>query len=276
MALSSLELTRRCVASGLLSKEAADEVLHIRQRLYKKAMAEKAAGVFGEIGRRLRGTASAAAHKSSGFIDDLKNQLGFAGMTGAKQPVHAAGAAEYVKKLNPITGMMEMELVPIGGTVIKDLPKKPKSWGELTGDLAKMLALGAGLQGTGMAVTGLMRHSRDKEMRRDIEKSYKDMFAETPSLANLDPKKVTRHFDVLARYAPSLAADPTVAGAWVKSTVQMGHIDTSSVERLGATQAMIDRHHEGKALFQPGHFPAAMNIARAAMGGGGSGGGGGG
>jgi uncharacterized membrane protein YgcG len=99
------------------------------------------------------------------------------------------------------------------------------------------------------------------------------MFNETPALANLDPQKVTRHFDVLARYAPSLASDPTVAGAWVKGTVQMGHIDATAVERLGATQALIDRHHEGRALFQPGHFHTGVALARAAMGGGSSGGG---
>jgi hypothetical protein len=263
MPLSSLELARRCHAKGLLSKEAMDDVLRIRRRLYKKAMEEKAAGFFGTFGKRVIDAGKAVGGKASSFMDDLKGQLGFAGMTGAKPAIHTPRTAPTFEEI---------------GTIAKDLPKSPKSWAEFTGDLGKMLALGAGLQGAGMGVAGLMRHSRDKEVKRDIEKSYKDMFAETPTLANLDPQKVTRHFDVLARYAPSLAADPTVAGAWVRGTVQMGHIDSTAVERLGATQALIDRHHEGRALFQPGHFHAAIGLATKAMSGGsgGSSGGGGG
>jgi hypothetical protein len=223
-----------------------DDVLRIRQRLYKKAMAEKAAGIFGEIGS----AGSRAVRKAGEFLGDLKHGLGFASPSGPSAKVNAAGK------------------------VIKDAPKDPLSWGGYASNLAKLVALGAGLQGAGMAVTGIMRHSRDKEMRKNIESSYKQMFDETPGLSNMDPKKVTRHFDVLARYAPSLAADPTVAGAWVKGTVQMGHIDASQVERLGATQSLIDRHHEGQALFQPGHFQSSIQLARQAMGGGAAGGGG--
>jgi hypothetical protein len=267
MALSSMELARRCREKGLLSKEAAEDVLRIRQRLFREAMAKTAAGLFGRLRQAAGEVAGKATAKGSSFIDDMKSQLGFAGMTGPKNPVHAPGSVA----MGP-----GGELADISGTVIKDLPKQPKKWGEYAGDLGKLLALGAGLQGAGMAVTGLMRHSRDKDVRKDIEKSYKEMFNETPTLSNLDPQKVTRHFDVLARYAPSLAADPTVAGAWVKGTVQMGHIDATAVERLGATQALIDRHHEGRALFQPGHFHTGVALARAAMGGGSSGGGGGG
>lgn len=268
MTLSSLELTRRCVEQGLLSKEAMHDVLRIRQRLYKKAMAEKAAGVFGAIGKRLESVGARAAQKASSFADDLKGQLGFAGMTGAKSPVH--GDAHVLRKgVDEASAVFPDDFEQLTGQVIKDAPKQPKSWGAYAGDLGKLMALGAGIQGTGMAVTGLMRHSRDKGVKKDIENSYKEMFVEHPQLATLDPQKVTRHFDVLARYAPSLAADPTVAGAWVKGTVQMGHVDATAVERLGATQALIDRHHEGRALFKPEHFTSAMGVAQKAMGGGG-------
>lgn len=247
MPLSSIELARRCHAKGLLSKEAMDDVLRIRKRLFKEAMAEKAAGVFGSIGEAGR----SIARRAGSFFGDLKSGLGFASPSGPSSKLTAAGK------------------------IIKDEPKDPMSWGSYAGNLGKLVALGAGLQGAGMGISGLMRHSRDKEVKRDIENSYKEMFNETPALANLDPQKVTRHFDVLARYAPSLAADPTVAGAWVKGTVQMGHIDATAVERLGATQALIDRHHEGRSLFQPGHFHTGVSLARAAMGGGGGGGTGG-
>jgi len=239
MALSSLELTRRCSAKGLLSKEATHEVLRIRQRLYKEAMAKEAGPLFG----KLRQVAGAISKRTEPFLSSLKKDLGFA----------RAGVPEVLGE---------------GGKVVKS-GRPPQEWGQYAAHLGKLMALGAGLQGAGMAATGLMRHSRDKEVRKDIENSYKGMFDEHPQLSTLDPQKVTRHFDVLARYAPSLAADPTVAGAWVKGTVQMGHIDATAVERLGATQALIDRHHEGRALFQPGHFHTGVALARTAMGGGG-------
>lgn len=241
MPLSSLELTRRCGSKGLLSKEAAADVLRVRRRLYRDAMAKEAAGFFDMFKR----TGEAVSKKTAPFLDDMKKTLGF-----AKREVPS----------DPATGKGYKPAMP---------------WGEYAGQLGKLIALGAGLQGAGMAVHGLMRHSRDKDVKKDIEGSYREMFVEHPQLADLDPKKVTRHFDVLARYAPSLAADPTVAGAWVKGTVQMGHIDATAVERLGATQALIDRHHESRSLFRPEDFHSGVSLARSALGGGGGGSGGG-
>lgn len=223
MTLSSIELATRCHQRGLLSKQAMDEVLVVRNKLIKEALAEKAASVFKSL--------ASAGGKARGFAHDLVSNLGFAGTAA-----------------------------------------KPTPWGHASGQIIKMLALGGALAGGGAAVQGLMRHSRDKAIKRDIEGSYQEMFNETPGLANMDKDKIRRHFGVLATYAPSLAADPTVAGAWVRGTVQMGHVDASMVERLGATQAMIDRHHEGRALFQPGHFTSGVNLARSAIGGGGDGG----
>jgi hypothetical protein len=217
MALSSIELTARCHQRGLLSKEAMEDVLRVRNKLIKEAMAEKAANVFGDMGR-----ATGRAAKS--FV------------TGESS--------------------------------------KPLGWSGAGKNLMQMLALGGALAAGGAGVTGLIRHSRDKRVRKDIEHSYKQMFNETPALNTLDKEKVGRHFDVLARYAPSLAGDPTVAGAWVHGTVRMGHIDADLVNKLSTTQAIIDRHHEGRALFQPGHFMANVNLARQAMGAAGRSGGG--
>jgi len=144
------------------------------------------------------------------------------------------------------------------GTAFSDSPKAAKS-------LVQMLALGGALAAGGAGVTGLIRHSKDRGLRKNIESSYTQMFNESPQLASLDKDKVARHFDVLARYAPSLAGDPTVAGAWVHSTVRMGHIDADLVARLSTTQSLIDRRNEGQALFQPGHFTASMNLASKAL-----------
>jgi len=182
-----------------MSKEAADDVMRVRSKLIKEALAEKAAG----------------------WTESAKGML-----TGE------AGAG----------------------------------WRAAASHIGKMVALGGALAAAGAGVTGLIRHSRDKRVRREIESSYKQMFNETPGLDQMDKTKVVRHFGVLARYAPSIAADPTVAGAWVKSTIQMGHVDADIVNKLSSTQAIIDRHHEGRALFQPGHFTTGMTLAKSGLG----------
>jgi len=188
-----------CQTRGILSKEAADQVMLVRSKLIKEALAEKAAGWAGAVKDVATGEAGAG-------------------------------------------------------------------WRAAAAHIGKMVALGGALAAAGAGVTGLIRHSRDKRVRREIESSYKQMFNETPGLDQMDKAKVVRHFGVLARYAPSIAADPTVAGAWVKSTVQMGHVDADVVNKLSATQAIIDRHHEGRALFQPGHFTTGMALAKAGLG----------
>jgi hypothetical protein len=229
MGLSSLELAARCHQRGLLSKEAMDDVLRVRNKLFKEAMAKEAAKLF-PAGARVAGRAAKAAEKSGGFFDNLKRGFGFGNTT---------------------------------------LPKSPADWGSAAGSIGRMLALGGALAAGTAGVHGIMRHSRDKQVRNEIENSYKQMFVETPGLENLEADKVRRNFGVLARYAPSIAAEPVVAGAWVKGTVQMGFIDADVVNKLSATQSIIDRHHEGRALFQPGAFTAGVNLARQATGGGG-------
>jgi len=198
MPLSSVELARRCHERGILSKEAMDDVLRVRSKLIKEALAEKAASWAGGLGKTIKDGA-------------------------------------------------------IG-------------WRDAAGHIGKMVALGGALAVGGAGVSGLMRHSRDKSAMRDIESSYKQMFHETPGLDQMDKAKIVRHFGVLARYAPSIAADPTVAGAWVKSTIQMGHVDADLVGKLSTTQSIIDRHNEGRTLFQPGAFTAGINVAKAALG----------
>ena len=261
MALSSIELASRCHQRGLLSKEAMDDVLRTRSRLIKEALAKEAGSLFKNLGERVSGAfAHAGPHDPLGrsatpageLLSSVKKHLGFGGMSGPTPVIARTG-----KDAGKVIG------------------REPLSWAGAGANIAKMLALGGALAAGSAGAHGLMRHSRDKKLRNEIENSYGQMFHETPGLDNLDKDKVRRNFGVLARYAPSIAAEPVVAGAWVKGTVQMGHIDADAVNKLSATQAIIDRHHEGRALFQPGQFTASVNLARQAMGGSGGGGSGG-
>jgi len=223
--MDSVTLTARCYKEGLLSKEAAQEVLAVRERLIKEAIARKVASRFGAAGK--------AIGEGEGFLARLKGSLGMGGA---------------VKKT-------------------KSGDSSALEWPHVVGNLVKLLGAGAALQAGSAGVHGLLVHRKDQQLKGQIEDSYGKMMKEYPKLQEMDKGKVTRHFGVLARYAPSLAADPMVAGSWVQSTAQMGYIDTDAIKRLSDTQTAIDRAHEERSLLQPGQFGKGMQIAQTAMGG---------
>ena len=224
--MNSLKLAARCHQHGLLSKEAFADVLRVREQLIKEAISRQAATRF--FGRGREGAAD--------FMAKLKKGLGFGGMAKAT----AKGKIE------------------------------PLSWPEVTGNLVRLLAggavIGGGLTAGSAAVSSLTKHRKDKSLQADIEKAYPKMLQEYPKLQEMDRGKVSRHFGVLARYAPSLAADPMVAGSWVQSTTQMGYIDTDAIKRLSDTQSAIDKASEGRPL-DTSHFGKGVALAQTAMGG---------
>ena len=147
----------------------------------------------------------------------------------------------------------------------KECTVRQLHWNDAVGNLVKLLAAGAALQGGASAYSGLTMRRKDKAMKGRIKESYGKMLKEYPDLGDLDKGKVSRHFGVLARYAPSLAADPLVAGSWVKSTAGMGYIDPDAIKRLSDTQSSIDKTHEGRSLIRPGEFGKSIQLAQSAM-----------
>lgn len=133
-------------------------------------------------------------------------------------------------------------------------------WSDVTANLAKMLALAGMTAGASAGISGLQRHSKDKALRAEIDTSYKKMFSEYPKLKEMDRGRVQRHFGVLARYAPSMAADPTVAGSWVQSTAQMGQVNTGDIKNLAETQQFIDR-----GAYRGGDSAGATDFAAKAL-----------
>lgn len=233
--MNSLKLAARCYNKGFLSKEAFEDVLRVRERLIKEAVGRQIATRFAEAGR-------GAARNVGGFFKQLKGSLGFGGMT--RTP--AAGGAMHPKARGP------------GADA-------PSSWADVVANLGKLLALGGAAGAASAGVTGIMQHRKQRDLKEQIQTSYGRMFKEYPALEEMDRQKVGRHFGVLARYAPSLAADPLVAGSWVKSTTQMDYIDPDAIRRLSDTQTAIDKAHEGRALFQPGQFRTGVDVAKAAL-----------
>lgn len=220
--MDSLRLAAKCYSKGLMSKEATAEVLAIRERLIKEAIARKVSTGF--FGKARRGT--------EGFMADLKQGLLSGGQTRMRE------------------GKTDVGL----------------GWGHAVGNLIKLLAGGAALGAGAAGVSGLAMHRKDKKLKGQIEQSFGKMIEEYPRLQEADRGKVSRHFGVLARYAPSLAADPMVAGSWVKQTVGMGHIDPDMIKRLSDTQTSIDRAHEERSVIKPGQFGKGIQLAQTAMG----------
>jgi len=116
---------------------------------------------------------------------------------------------------------------------LDSLIKKALDWKALKGTLRA----GAGIAGKGalsiggaagaaafggiaMALAGDMYEAA----RRGITKgrNYKAMMEANPQLQKMPAKEVQKAFSVLHRFNPEFSADPTVAGAWVKSRVDLG------------------------------------------------------
>lgn len=206
---TSAEMLTHCETNGLLSKEAAANVAAARERLIKTALAKEAAGLFARL-RGGFGQAAPVAAAPKRLLDKLR--------TGGRTGLEAAqGAAAQ------------------------------PGWSDVGLNLAKMLALAGMTAGATAGIQGIMRHSRDKRVEGDIQSSYKAMFEVAPELKDIQeahPGRVERHFGVLAKFAPSLAADPTVASAWIRSTGGTGYLGPAEVKGLAETQARIDEMNE--------------------------------
>lgn len=215
MSTSSQQMLADACAKGLLSKTAADMVEAEREKLVKQAMRECALELVELV--KIAGLGS--------IIDRFRK----APAAVAKPIENAGGLLSKLRRGNATGGA--------GGA----------SWGDVTSNLGKMMALAGLSAGATAGIQGLMRHRRDKQVNNDIQSSYQQMFDEYPRLKQMEeehPGRVARHFGVLSQFAPSLAAVPTVAGAFVQSHTQMNMIDSATIKNLAETQTRIDEMHE--------------------------------
>lgn len=225
--MNSVQLTAKCFGKGLLSKEAALDVLEVRNKMIKEAISLRIGTSFaGKNTKKLTGG-------GDGFLGKLKSSLGMGGVE---------------RGLSGKSG------------------HQPLEWSQSVGNLVKLLGAGAALQGGALGVGAIVKHRKDKKLKGQIQQSYGEMMKEYPKLQEKDRGKVSRTFGVLARYAPSLAADPMVAGSWVQTAVEMSFIDPDNIRRLSDTQTAIDRAHEERSLMKPGSFGKGLQIAQSALG----------
>lgn len=231
MTKTSLQLIGSCHQRGLLSKEAAVELLGTRDRMIKQAMAKYAGRLFGIL---RKSTPIATTNKAKVSIFD---KLKMGGLTPTKG------------KKDDIPGQVQ--------------------WSDVASNLAKMMALAGLTAGATAGVSGIMKHRKDKSLRADIDASYKKMLSGNQDLKDVeehDPGRVRRHFGVLARYAPSLAADPTVAGTWVQNTSRAGIISVSDIKNLAETQNRIDDAREDRGRIKLSPLQVGTFATKAMMG----------
>jgi hypothetical protein len=146
-------------------------------------------------------------------------------------------------------------------------PEKPRTgWSDVGANLTKILALAGLTSASAAGIDAFKDHRRDKKLRAEVERSYGQMSSEYPRLREMNQKKVRNNFQVLARYAPSLAANPTVAGAFVTTQVQRGLVDPSMIKTLAEAQAKIDKVREDHSSGGLG-FSSATSLAQTAMSG---------
>ncbi len=142
-------------------------------------------------------------------------------------------------------------------------------WSDVGGNLTKILALAGLTSASAAGISAVSQYRRDKKLKGEVAQSYAAMKKEYPRIKEMDQEKVRNHFGVLARYAPSLAANPTVAGAFVTTHVQRNLIDPAMIRTLAQTKETIDqvrdKHTSGFG------FGNATSLAQSAMLGGGGG-----
>lgn len=229
MTKSSLQLIAECQQRGLLSKEASSQLLEQREQMIKNAMKKAAAGMFGKLLRRKQPLPVPAPPVGKGILGKLKH----------------GGRTPEVPGKSPVAG-----------------------WSDVIANLGKMMALAGMTAGATAGVGGLINRSRGKKLRGEIDRSYLKMFKEHPQLKDLEEEKpgiARRHFGVLARYAPSLAADPVVAGQWVSSTATLGQLNIGDIKNLAEIQRQVDQSREDRGPMSQAPLKATEFATKAMM-----------
>lgn len=220
---NSIRLLVECEKKGFLSKEAAVQVLEKREQIVRSALRKQASAFFVSLFK------APSLEKDAGI-----------------------GSALFGARTTGSTGRGLLSRFREGGATGPGTVQAP--WKDVGSNLAKMLALAGLTAGATAGIGSIMRHSRDQKMQAEIESSYGRMFDEYPKLKEVDerrPGAVQRNFGILAKFAPSLAAEPSVAGAWVHNASELGQVPVDSIKGLAETQRRIDEAAEGRHRMTP-------------------------
>jgi len=121
--------------------------------------------------------------------------------------------------------------------------------------LAGLITLGSTAAKVGLGALG------DLKMREDLDKSYANVFQEFPEL-NESKGQASKYFSMMSKYAPSLAANPIVAGTWIKQMMNANVVDPKSIHALISAQSDWEdiRSMKSPLLSFTRDFPATKDI----------------
>lgn len=231
--MDSLKMIGELEARGVLTKQAGHRLRLQRQTMIRNELVKEA----GKLGRLLSDAKDAFVNKGHAFANK--------GM----------GAAD--RTLGPAMYRLSRERTDAGGSL---------GMGHAGANILKLMALAGMATGASAGINAGINHSRDKKLNGEIENSYGQLLAENPDLAKRDPELVRKHFEVLSRYAPSLAANPTVAASMIGESSFKGGMGGQTVKMMTDIQSQIDRIHQGRSAFGDSpvlkHLPVAASAIR--------------
>ena len=143
--------------------------------------------------------------------------FGFGGggtVKGAKDPVALAAAAAEKAALGRPTVSMGRSLRNIAPLL----------------GLAALVTAGSSAAKVGLGLLG------DMKTRKELEDSYAGIFQEYPDLKE-SKSQTSKYFDMMAKYAPSLASNPIIAGTWIKQMMNMNVVDPKNIHALISAQS---------------------------------------
>lgn len=96
----------------------------------------------------------------------------------------------------------------------------------LTGErIVSGVVTGAIMFGLAKAVDALTDYFDQRKMERKDKEYYENMLKAHPELQREDPEVVAKLWASLYHFAPYMAEDPTAAGAFIRQSIQKGHME---------------------------------------------------
>lgn len=234
--IESLKLLDDFVGAGVITKEAAEEIASEREAMIESAASD---ALHGE-----EKTASLVE-----LMQQIKGRVSPNPALRSVDPTYLHSLQEAYK-----------EGIRQGA---KKVPASAMSMGSPWRTAAALMALAIGARGAGAAVESFTDRARRKKLRQEVVLSRETMFDKNPELKE-NRELANEAFDVLERYAPSMAASPTVAGTFVRQTLNQGGYESVPVEPVQVKSLIESELSREKAhdIGAPGSGELSKGVSR--------------
>ena len=125
--------------------------------------------------------------------------------------------------------------------------------------LGKLLGQAALTGAAALGAEAIYNFGRKALAAVDFSTNYRKMISANPELRNEDSQKVMDRYRILATYGPTIAADPMVAGSWVRQTLEFPLVSPTVLKEV------VDVESKARELMGTG--PASRMVASKAMAG---------